>query len=220
MRVNGVVLRCALLIAATAVSIPWLPATEQPPSIPIDDYAFYDQIVTKKFLTSETRLVVLDRMTVARLVPNQDGPITVELFAEQGYFNRELPLDLVRDFVAMNQVPGRLEGRFQFPVRYRFMSGEAMEEPEVQAAIPVATFRTPTRASPVVDRLAFSRVGRTQRNDGALVYVANLRPDGTGAGFLVWFRRQGREWILFDTEVAWTVREQETEAPLLAPYGR
>jgi hypothetical protein len=31
----------------------------------------------------------------------------------------------------------------------------------------------------------------------------NALPDGTGRGFLVWFRLQGREWTIFDTEVLW-----------------
>jgi len=62
-------------------------------------------------------------------------------------------------------------------------------------------------------------VARSLRNDHALMYVEALRPDGTGAGFLVWFRRQGRSWILFDTEVAWTILAQvePEEGPPLAP---
>jgi hypothetical protein len=76
----------------------------------------------------------------------------------------------------------------------------------------------PAQAPPVLDRLAFSRVARTLRSDQALLYVENTRPDGTGAGFLVWFRRRGREWTIFDTEVVWTVRSQEGDGgPLLAP---
>jgi hypothetical protein len=43
---------------------------------------------------------------------NQEGPITIELFREQGYFNRELPPDLVRDFVEANHEPRALEGCF------------------------------------------------------------------------------------------------------------
>lgn len=199
-----------------------LQAVEPPPRIPPDDYALYDQIVTKKFLTSDTRLVVLERMTVARLVPNQEGPVTAKLFEQEGYFGGELPSDLVREFVAVNQEPQRLEGRFQFGIRYRFVSGDALEEPEVRWNIPVLPVRvTPAQTSPILDRLAFSRVGRSLRNDQALAYVENLRADGTGAGFLIWFRRQGQEWTLFDTEVVWTVQHQETEEnPLLAPYGR
>jgi hypothetical protein len=75
------------------------------------------------------------------------------------------------------------------------------------------------QAPPVLDRLAFSRVARSLRNDHALMYVEALRLDGTGAGFLVWFRRQGRSWILFDTEVAWTIQAQvePEEGPPLAP---
>jgi hypothetical protein len=187
--------------------------------IPVDDYALYDQVVTKKFLTSDTQLVVLERMTVSRLLPNQEEPMTIALFQEQGYFDGELPPDLVRDFVGANHEPGRLEGRFQFGVRYRFVSGNTIEEPEVASALPVNAGRaTPAQAPPVLDRLAFSRVGRTLRNDHALLYVENTRPDGTGAGFLVWFRRQGREWTIFDTEVVWTVRSPESEdGPRLAP---
>lgn len=196
-----------------------LEAAERSPSVPAEDYALYDQIVTKKFLTSHTRLVVLERMTIARLIPNHEGPMTATLFEAQGYFGGELPADAVREFVAVNQEPSRLEGRFQFAVRYRFVSGDTIEEPEVRLAMPVAADRGRlTQDAAVLDRLAFSRVGRNVRNDQALAYVENMRPDGTGAGFLVWFRRMGRDWTIFDTEVVWTVRPQESEAPpLLAP---
>lgn len=187
--------------------------------IPVDDYVLYDQVVTKKFLTSDTQLVVFERMTVSRILPNQEGPMTIALFQEQGYFNNELPLDLVRDFVGANHEPNRLEGRFQFGVRYRFVSGDTIEEPEVTSALPVKAGRAMSaQRSPVLDRLAFSRIGRTFRNDHALLYVENTRPDGAGAGFLAWFRRQGREWTIFDTEVVWTVRSQENgDGSLLAP---
>ena len=159
--------------------------------IPVGDYALYDQVVTKKFLTSKTQLVVLERMTVFRLLPNQEGTITIALFQEQGYFNGELPPGLVRDFVGANYEPRRLEGRFQFGVRYRFVSGNATEELEVTVALPVKAGRTmPAQVPPVLDRLVLSCVGRTLRNDQALLYVENTRLDGTGAGFLVWFRRR------------------------------
>jgi hypothetical protein len=215
------VLRVVVGVVTALMPGTFLHATEQPLRIPVDDYALYDHVVTSKFLTSETRLVVVERMTVARLVPNEEGPMTTKQFQEQGYFDGGLSSDLMRDFVGVNQEPSRLEGRFQFAARYRFVSGNGLEEPEVRMAVPVATdamaWARGTEAPPVLDRLAFSRVGRTLRNDQALVYVENLRPDGTGAGFLVWFHRQGKEWTRVDTEVVWTVRHQETENPLLAP---
>jgi hypothetical protein len=214
-------------MALTLMWFAWAPAQEVPASgepratstVPLEDYALYDQVVTKKFLTSDTRMVVLERMTVSRLSPDQDGTPSIAFFREQGYFGGELPEDLVRDFVGANREPSRLEGRFRFGLRYRFVSGNAIEEPEVASAVAVTDDRTvPVQAAPVLDRLAFSRVGRTLRNDQALLYVENLRPDGTGAGFLVWFRRQGGEWSVFDTEVVWTVRRQDAEeGPLLAP---
>ena len=210
------------LLLLTCLSVLESRAAEGVPvvsGIPVDDYALYDQVVTKKFLTSETQLVLLERMTVSRLLPNQEEPLTIAFFQEQGYFHGKLPLDLIRDFVGANHDPSRLDGRFQFGVRYRFVSGTGIEEPEVTLALAVKAGRAlPAQAPLVVDRLAFSRVARTLRNDQALLYVENMRPDGAGAGFLVWFRRQGREWTIFDTEVIWTVRSQESgDGPLLAP---
>lgn len=207
------------LLLIAVVSVQDVPLTAAEPAIPPDDYALYDQIVTHKFLTSDTRLVVLERTTRARLIPNHEGPMTMAVFQEQQYFNGELPLELVRDFIGVNQESARLEGRFQFGVRYRFVTGDTMEEPEVRSAFPVAAGRAmPAQAPPVIDRLAFSRVGRTLKNDHALVSVENIRPDGAGAGFLIWFRRQGRDWTIYDTEVVWTVRTQEPdEGPLVAP---
>ena len=217
-------------------------------AIPVEDYALYDQVVTSKFLTSATQLVVIERMTKFRLSPDQEGPPPIETFLEQGYFDGEFPTDVIRDFISLNRQPSRLEGRFHFAVGYRFVTGGSIEEPEVFlppyigglapfffAPVPVrgAAGQVPPQTSErvpwararsiqapsVLNRLAFSRVARSLRNDHALLYVDVLRPDGTGAGFLVWCRRQGRSWALFDTEVAWTIQSQlePEEGPLLAP---
>ena len=67
-------------------------------AIPAEDYALYDQVVTSKFLTSATQLVVIERMTRLRLSPDQEGPTTIGAFQEQGYFDGELPADLIREF--------------------------------------------------------------------------------------------------------------------------
>jgi len=189
-------------------------------AIPAEDYALYDQVVTSKFLTSATQLVVIDRTTQFRLSPDQKGPTTLGAFQEREYFDGELPADLIREFTAINRQPSRLEGRFHFGVTYRFATGDKLEEPEVSLARPVTVAGArPAQAPSALGRMAFSRVARSLQNGHALLYAEVLRPDGTGAGFLVWFRRQGRSWTLFDTEVAWTIQPQWTpeEGPLLAP---
>ena len=189
-------------------------------AIPDEDYALYDQVVTSKFLTSATQLVVIERTTQFRLSPDQEGPTTLGAFLEREFFDGELPANLIREFTAINRQPSRLEGRFHLGVSYRFATGDKLEEPEVSLARPVTVAGArPTQAPSVLDRMAFSRVTRDLRNGHALLYAEVLRPDGTGAGFLVWFLRQGRSWTLFDTEVAWTIRPQWTpeEGPLLAP---
>jgi hypothetical protein len=189
-------------------------------SLPAEDYARYDQIITSKFLSSETQLVLLERKTTTQISPEQEGPLTAVWFQKQAYFDGMLPAELVRDFVAVNQDPVRLEGRFQFGTRYRFVSGNAVEEPEVSLAQPLRTARLRSvQALPVLDRLVFSRIGYDLRQTQAVVYAGNPRPDGSGAGFLVWLRRQGTAWSIWDTEVVWTVRiEPESDGgPLLAP---
>jgi hypothetical protein len=198
-------MKCAMLPALlilTCLAAPGLlPAEEMPvPSvIPAEEYALYDQTIESIFLTSYTRLVVIERMTVVRLLPDQKELITIGSFHDRNFFMGRLPSDLVRDFIGANREASRLQGRFQFGVRYRFVTGQSLEEPEVSAAVPV-------QALQVLERLAFSRVGRTLQNDQALVYVEQMRPDETGAGFLVWFHRKEREWMIYDTEVIWTIR--------------
>lgn len=173
-----------------------------------EDYSLYDRVIEDKFLTSQIQLVLLERMTVSRLVPDRDGSMTMDFLQQQGYFDGMLPQELVRDFVGANQTPVPLEPKFQFGVPYRFVSEGTTEDPEAGAAVPVLSKHArPVQVLSVLDRLAFSRVGRTLKNDQALVYVENVRPDGTGAGFLVWYRQEGQEWKLFDTEVIWTMRE-------------
>lgn len=176
-------------------------------SLSQEDYRLYDRVIEDKFLTSQIQLVLLERMTVSRLMPGQDGSMSLDFLQQEGYFGGMLPHELVRDFVGANQTSVPLEPRFQFGVRYRFISEGTTEDPEAGAAVPV--LRDPARsvqATSVLDRLAFSRVGRTLGNDQALVYVENVRPDRTGAGFLVWYRREGQGWKLLDTEVVWTMR--------------
>ena len=216
------VLFIAVLLTDVPLGLPRAVAEldQKADAIAAEDYALYDQVVTSKFLTSATQLVVVERMTRLRLSPDQEGPTTIGAFQEQRYFDGELPADLIREFSAVNRQPSRLEGRFHFGVGYRFATEDTIEEPEVSLARPVTVARArPVQVPPVLDRLAFSRVARSLRNDHALMYVEALRLDGTGAGFLVWCRRQGRSWTLFDTEVVWTIQPEvePEEGPLLAP---
>jgi hypothetical protein len=216
------VLFIAVLLTDVPLGLPRAMAEldQKADAIAAEDYALYYQVVTSKFLTSATQLVVVERMTRLRLSPDQEGPTTIGAFQEQRYFDGELPADLIREFSAVNRQPSRLEGRFHFGVGYRFATDDTIEEPEVSLARPVTVARArPVQAPPVLDRLVFSRVARSLRNDHALMYVEALRLDGTGAGFLVWCRRQGRSWTLFDTEVVWIIQPEvePEEGPLLAP---
>ena len=153
-------------------------------------------------------------MTTTRLHPDDPTAPTAASFAEGAFFDARLPQDLIRDFVAKNQQPSRLDARFAFGARYRFVSGEGV--PETEAAVPVIPAVWPVQDLEgdldTIDRLAFSRVGLTLRGDQALLYVANYRPDGTGAGFLLWLLRRQTIWDVYDTEVIWVAQIDRSPA--------
>jgi hypothetical protein len=82
-----VVLLVSLALCQPATAVVFAAATpEQPESVPADEYPFYDLAVEAKFLTSRTRLVIIERMTSTRLHPEEPQLPTVAWFAEQGFF--------------------------------------------------------------------------------------------------------------------------------------
>jgi hypothetical protein len=208
---RSVLVLCLFLGDGLAVAAP-----QEPAIVPVEDYALYDQVVTSKFLTSQTRLLLIERLTVSRLYPDQEAPTTIGLFDEHDIFDRRLPTDLVREFVFKNRQPARLGAHFNFGVRYRFVAPEGSEKPEVSLAIP-ATWPAVglVQDLSLLGRLVFSRVAYTPRLDQALLYVEQHRPDGTGAGFLLWFGRQAAAWSIIDTDVLWSIRGNEgvSESP-------
>src|SRR5215475_12736478 len=126
-----VLVLCIILDDGQAVAEP-----QKQVIVPVEDYALYDQVVTSKFLTNQTRLVLIERLTVSRLYPDQESPTTVGLFDERDLFDRRLPRDLVWEFVFKNRQPAQLSAGFNFGVRYRFVGPEGTKEPEVARAIP------------------------------------------------------------------------------------
>lgn len=48
--------------------------------IPVEDYAIYDRVIEAKFLTSQTNVVLVNRLTVSSLIP-QGQPPTLDFFA-------------------------------------------------------------------------------------------------------------------------------------------
>jgi hypothetical protein len=214
--------RCATvcLLGAVLLQSPDVVTAEpsqEAATVPADDYALYDLVVREKFLTSQTRLVVLERMTTTQLHPDQPAFPSLAWCREQAWFDGRLPQDLLQDFVAKNQHPSRLQFRFGFGVRYRFLSGEGVPETESSLLVmPVGRLVQELEGElDRIDRLAFSRAGMTVRNDQALLYVANPRRDGTGAGFLFWLIRRQTGWDLYDSEVIWVA--QRDQAPSARP---
>lgn len=178
---------------------------------PAEDYPLYDRTIERLFLTSRTQLLLIERMTVTRLLPNRTEPMTVDWFYEQDYFTGRLSRELVHDFVHANSAAARLEGRFHIGVPYRFLSDGLIEEPEVLSMRPLKVGLLAQAPLPSSEHLAFSKIGRTLRNDQALLYVEQVRPDGTGAGFLVWFERRSQDWKILETDVVWIIRDESSE---------
>jgi hypothetical protein len=191
------------------------PAQDSPAPVPTEDYPIYDLIVDEKFLTPETKLVLLERTTVTRLHPEQQRPLSLETFREYEIFDGRLPLELVRDFVFKNRISSKLGGHFGFGVHYRFIAADGTDQETSLAPIPAMwTDVSPIQEEPldepptIIDRLAFSRVAYTFGREQALVYVEYNRVDGTGAGFAVWLTYSGKHWGIFDSELVWAARPQ------------
>ena len=208
------------LISASLTGPPSAAPAETPPTspppVPLEDYPLYDLVVDEKFLTPETKLVLLERPTLTRLHPEQLGPLRLETFQEYDIFDGRLPIDLVRDFLFKNQTPSQCEGHFGFGVRYRFVSGNETDQQETALAplpvsleMPQLVQEGPLDEPPaVLDRLSFSRVAYSVGREHAFIYVEYNRPDGSVAGFAVWLRSSGSRWGIFDSELVWAVRTQ------------
>ncbi len=200
-----------LLVSLTVVASPGIglaqKSPEEPRSIPPEEYPIYNLVITSKFLTSQTQLVVIRNLTATRLGPFTDKPPSEELLVANEFFGRPLAPDLISDFVNKMRGPSRLERALTLGVPYQLIrQGEG--ESRRASLVPVPALRTqgpPTEGPPVVlGLLELSRVGFNLRENEALVYVGIDRPDGTGAGFLIWLHRAGRSWTITDTEVLWT----------------
>lgn len=210
----------AMLVTPSLTVLPSFVGADPPPDSPLpvppEDYPIYDVIVDEKFLTPETKLVLLERGTLTRLHPEQEGPLRLETFREYEIFDGRLPVDLVRDFLYKNQAPSTLQEHFGFGVRYRFVSGNGAEQQETFLAPVPASHVAPRllqegpldEPPAVIDRLSFSRVGYSFGHEHAFVYVEYNRPDGSGAGFAVWLRSSGSRWGIFDSELVWAARTQ------------
>lgn len=186
---------------------------EQQAAVPAEEYPLYDLVVRDKFLTSRTTMVVIERVTVARVKKNERDYLSRESLEEQEVFENKLPPVLLDDFLFKLKAPSRLDGKFNFGVPYRFVRDGVPEEPEVSLApIPAANRRRIQAPRSTIGLLRFSRVGFTRREDQALVYVEEERLDGTGGGFLVWLNRRGKVWTIADTEVLWMAQSGEPSA--------
>lgn len=183
----------------------------KPPPVPAEHYPIFDLVVQSKYLTSGTRLVLIERLTAVRMDEEERQYLSPEFFEEQGVFDGRLPAPLLDDFFFKLKAPARLEAKFGFGVPYRFFSNGVPEDPEVSLApIPVAWRPAPVQEAPkTIGVLQFSRVGFTPREDQALVYVEEERPDGTGGGLLVRLHRRGTVWTIMETDVLWVARTDD-----------
>jgi hypothetical protein len=206
------------LMIVLALTVPLSPGVaeaggEKPAPVPSEEYPLYDLVVRDKFLTSQTTMVVIERLTVARTKKDEHDYLSRESLEEQEVFGNQLPPVLLDDFLFKLKAPSWLDGKFNFGVPYRFVRDGVPEEPEVSLApIPVSDHRYIQAPRSTIGLLRLSRVGFTRREDQALVYVEEERQDGTGGGFLVWLHRRGKVWTIADTEVLWMAQPDEPSA--------
>ena len=173
----------------------------EPVPVPAEDYAIYNRIVEAKFLTSNTRLVLIRRYTATKIGP-EETPFRRAFFDENQFFDGALPPVLITDFLRSTARPSRLQPQFDFGVRYRLVTDFNADRDEAADGRFVLVSDSPEPRL----MLEFSRVAFVPKEDHALVYVGQYRLDGTGAGFLVILQRQATGWEIQDTEIVWTMR--------------
>jgi hypothetical protein len=171
--------------------------------VPSQDYAIYDRIIQAKFLTSDTTLVLIRRLTATRLGP-EDVPFRREFFEENRFFDGTLPPSLIGEFLTGTRRPSRLQPKLNFGVRYRLVSDFNADIEEAGLVVRPAGWSA-AGTDPWI-RLEFSRVAYAPKEHLALVYVGNYRSDGTGAGFFIVLQPQPSGWDIEDTEVVWMMR--------------
>jgi hypothetical protein len=171
--------------------------------VPSEDYAIYDRIIQAKFLTSDTTLVLIRRLTATRIGP-EEVPFRRQFFEENQLFDGTLPPSLIAEFLTGTSRPSRLQPKLNFGVRYRLVSDFNADIEETGLMLRPAAW-TIAGAQPRI-RLEFSRVAYTPKESLALVYVGNYRSDGTGAGFFIVLQPQQSGWEIQDTEVVWMMR--------------
>ena len=214
---------CTAFLLSTLLVAPFLrapasagPAEPLPEPVTAEEYAVFNRVVDGKFLTSQTEIVFIGPLTVTHLGPGEQDRPSTAYFRERQVFAGLLEPALVTDFILKNSKPGRLEKKFNFGIRYRFIpgDGDGTREPEVSLApIPAAWrpaegARLVQEAPRLIGILRFSRVGFTSHADKALVYVEEERANGTGVGFLILLARQKQGWNFLDTEVLWVTHPE------------
>jgi hypothetical protein len=211
---HGLMLVTVLLMTPVSGEAAQLKTPEaKPEPVSAEEYAIFARVIETKFLTSQTETVLIGRLTVTKLGPNDQDVPSRAYFSGRQLFAGLMAPELATDFILRNGRPSRLEPRFTLAVRYRFVSGDGLvEEPEVSLAPIPALFQS-TRpvqgAPPTVGVLKFARVGFAQRRDQALVYVEEERQDGTGAGMMMLLQWTSGGWEFLDTEVLWIARREE-----------
>lgn len=178
-------------------------SAEDLPFVPSEDYAIYDRIIQAKFLTSDTTLVLIRRLTATRIGP-EEVPFRREFFDENQFFDGTLPPSLIAEFLACTRRPSRLQPKLNFGVRYRLVSDFNADIEETRLVLRPAAW-TAVGVDPRI-RLEVSRVAYAPKENLALVYVGNYRSDGTGAGFFIVLRPQQSGWQIQDTEIVWMMR--------------
>lgn len=178
-----------------------------PRYVPAEEYAVYDRVMEAKFFTSQTKLIVIERMTTSKLTRDEKPPPLRQYFQMKQFFNNSLPPSLLEGFLRKSDhAAARLESKFSFSIPVKFVTDQYLDDAEVSLpTMTVSMTQVQKRPGPlpVLGVFQLSRVAFTPARDQALVFVGVNRPDGTGAGFLIWLYQHQDSWDLYGTEVLW-----------------
>jgi len=177
----------------TSISTP-----ERSSLITPEEYAVYDAMIESIFLPSGYEMIVMVDHTAADISAGPASQQDVDYLRE----NMEpiLEPETLADFVAMNDRSYLIENHFSLDVPVVLLDNEAMEE-FFAAEDGWERFYDQYPNSQGV--ITLSRVGFNTNNEQALVYVGNQADFLAGQGDYVLLTKEGGEWKIEKTVLAW-----------------
>ena len=167
-------------------------------SLTNEEYAVYDTVIKSLYQTESIELIVINDHTATDLAPGE----TLEQAMQYVQDNMEQVIDpeTLADYKNQNQKSIQLEESFSLDIPYILLT-ETQSNQILDATNNWDNFnQTYPNAQGI---MTLSRVGFNAGRDQAVLYIGNRAGLGTGEGFYVFLTKEGEEWAINSSLLAW-----------------